>query len=206
MSTPGFDRQEALSLSDIADLRAYERVRQEVRSRVIELKKSRRVRLGDLVTVVFENRETVRFQVQEMVRAEKMITDEAVQSELDTYNSLIPGPGELSATLFLELRSEEQLRKWLPALVGIQASLELRLGHDGDDVIRSRPEQSHAAHLTRSEVTASVHYVRWSLDPSQVDKFDAGPAVLSVAHPEYQASSELGQDVRRSLLSDLRQS
>lgn len=198
------DRHGPLVLSDIADLREYERVRDRVRSQVMELKKLRRVSLGDIVTVVFENRETVRFQIQEMVRAEKMLSDDAVQAELDTYNPLIPVPGELSATLFLELRTEEELRRWLPALVGIERSLELRLGVEGGEVVRCRPEQAHAAQLTRDDVTASVHYVRWTLASDQVQRFAEGPVELAVRHPSYGACTELSASTRRSLLSDLR--
>jgi len=92
-----------LTLDDIADLRAYERDRDAYRRQVIELKQRRRVAVGPIVSLVFENRETMRSQIQEMARAEKMVSDEQIQKELDVYNALIPEPGELSATLFIEL-------------------------------------------------------------------------------------------------------
>jgi len=117
-----------LTLADISDLRAYEREREALRARIIELKRARRVPVGPVVTAVFENRETIRFQVQEMVRAERMLTDEAVQAELDTYNPLIPGPGQLSATLFVELTTKAELEEWLPKLVGVERAVELRVG------------------------------------------------------------------------------
>ena len=84
---------EKLTLLDIADLRAYEREREDFQARIIELKKRRRVQVGPVVTLVFESRDTVRFQVQEMARAERMLTDAQIQQELDVYNPLIPGPG-----------------------------------------------------------------------------------------------------------------
>src|SRR3546814_13520606 len=114
-----------LGLDDIADLRAYERERDEFRRHVIELKKRRRVHVGTILTLVFECRDTIRFQIQEMARVEKLITDEAIQNELDTYNPLIPDAGQLCATVFLELTSDEQLREWLPTLVGIDRSLKI---------------------------------------------------------------------------------
>ena len=120
-----------LTLDDIADQRAYERERDEFRARVIAVKKLRRISVGPVVTLTFESRLTMRFQVQEMARAEKMLSDQQIQHELDVYNRLIPAPGELSATLFLELTSEEELRTWLPRLVGVQRSCELRIG-EGD--------------------------------------------------------------------------
>ena len=112
-----------LTVDDIADLRAYERERDEFRSHVIALKRRRRIPLGDLLTITFENTDTMRFQVQEMARAEKMLTDAAIEHEVATYNELIPEPGELSGTLFVELISDELLREWLPRLVGIQRAI-----------------------------------------------------------------------------------
>ena len=106
-----------LTVDDIVDLRAYERERAEFRASIIELKKARRIALGELMTVVFENTDTMRFQVQEMARAERMMSDAQIEHEIETYNTLIPGPGELSATLLIELQSEAQLREWLPKLV-----------------------------------------------------------------------------------------
>ncbi|MDP1820648.1 MAG: DUF3501 family protein, partial [Acidimicrobiales bacterium] len=99
-----------LTLTDISDLRAYERERPEFRRHVIALKKRRRVHAGPILTVVFESRDTIRFQIQEMARVEKLITDEAIQGELDTYNSLVPAPGQLCATLFLELTNDGEMR------------------------------------------------------------------------------------------------
>src|SRR5205814_8255119 len=96
-----------LSLDDIVDLRAYEREPEAFRQSVIDLKKRRRIGLGPIVTLVFENRDTIRFQIQEMARAERMLRDEQIQAELHLYNRPIPGPGELSATLFIELTSKD---------------------------------------------------------------------------------------------------
>jgi hypothetical protein len=151
-----------LTLDDIVDLRAYERERDGFRRAVIAEKKVRRVSVGPVVTLTFESRMTVRFQVQEMARAEQLTTDARVQHELDVYNRLLPAPGELSATLFLELTTEEQLRTWLPRLVGIERSAVLVVG-EGRDVhqMRSVPEAVHQSQLTREDATSAVHYVRF---------------------------------------------
>ena len=191
-----------LTLDDIADLRAYERERDEFREHVIALKKKRRIGIGPVVTVVFENRDTVRFQIQEMARAERMLTDEAIQTELDIYNPLVPEPGQLAMTLFIELTDKDGLMNWLPKLVGIERSLELRLA-DGT-VVASTPEAAHAEQLTREEITASVHYAYFDLTPAQVDAFEAGPVVLAVRHPNYDEATELSDDTRKELLTDLR--
>jgi hypothetical protein len=189
-----------LTLDDIADLRAYEREREAFRERIIALKRVRRVQVGPVVTLVFENRDTVRFQVQEMARAEKLLSDEQIRLELDVYNPLIPEAGQLSATLFVELTSEEQMREWLPKLVGIERAVELRMG---DRSVRCMPEEQHARQLTREEVTASVHYVRFELTPEEVVAFEAEPVVLAVDHPAYHEATPLSDETKASLRHDL---
>jgi hypothetical protein len=199
-----------LTIDDIADLRAYERERDEFRDRIIALKKVRRVPVGPIITVMFENRETMRFQIQEMARAEKILSDEAIQHEVDTYNALIPDPGQLSATLFLELTSKLPLIEWLPKLVGVERSVELVLG-SGDDavVVPCIPEEAHEEQLTRPDVTASVHYLRFELSPAEVEAFgraDAGSVQLRVNHPQYDEATTLSAETVASLLEDLRPS
>jgi hypothetical protein len=175
-----------LTLDDIADQRAYERERDEFRARVIATKKLRRVSVGPVVTLTFESRLTMRFQVQEMARAEKMVTDQQIQHELDVYNRLLPAEGELSATLFLELITEEDLRTWLPRLVGIESSCVLRIG-SGPIVeeVRSVPDQEHQSSLTRRETTSAVHYVRFHFSADQARAFAEGPVALAIDHPAY---------------------
>lgn len=193
-----------LTLDDIADLRAYEREREDFRARVIALKRRRRLQVGPVITLVFENRDTVRFQIQEMARAERMLTDEAIQGELDTYNPLIPGRGELSATLFIELTSEGELREWLPKLVGIERAVDLVV-EDGPEpvIIRAQPEEGHAAQLTRDEITASVHYIRWSLTPDEVARVQGGSVAIVVDHPNYPHRASVTDGTRSELLDDL---
>jgi hypothetical protein len=190
-----------VTLADVLDVRAYERVREEYRARVMARKRLRRIALGPFMTVVFECFDTVRFQVQEMARVEKLISDEAVQSELDIYNTLLPAPGQLSATLFIELTSEEGLRDWLPRLVGIEQQLGVDLG---DQVVPSMSEEQHAAALTRPSVTSAVHYVRIAFADDQVERFRSAREVALVAtHGEYAARTLLAAPVREELLGDL---
>jgi hypothetical protein len=193
-----------LTLTDIADLRAYERERPEFRTQVIDLKKRRRVGLGPFVTVLFENRDTIRFQIQEMARVEKLLTDEAIETELQVYNPLIPEPGELALTLFIELTSELALRDWLPRLVGIEKHLELRIGAEDPVVVPCIPDEEHQEQLTRDEITASVHYIHFELDQSQVEAFAAGPVELALTHPNYEHATTLGAETVAELLADLR--
>lgn len=194
-----------LTLADISDLRAYERERDEFRRRIMELKKLRRIGVGPFMTVVFENRETIRFQIQEMARAEKLISDEAIETELRTYNPLVPEPGQLALTLFIELTSELALRDWLPRLVGIERHVALRAG-EGDQqfVVHAQPEAGHASQLTRDEVTASVHYVFFELTPDQVEVVASGPVEVLIDHENYNHATTLGEESVAELLADLR--
>ena len=194
-----------LTIDDIADLRAYERERDEFRQRVKELKRRRRIGVGPFVTVVFENRDTMRFQIQEMARVERLITDEAIEAELRAYNPLIPEPGHLAATMFIELTTDAQLREWLPKLVGIERSLALRAGEgDGARTITCRVDADHEATLTRDEVTSSVHYVHFDLDDDDIAAVEAGPVSLVVDHPAYAEQVSLGDETVAELLTDLR--
>ena len=192
-----------LTMDDIADLREYEREREAFRAEIIALKKRRRVHVGPFMTVVFENRDTIRFQIQEMARVEKLITDEAIETELRTYNPLVPEPGELAATLFIELTSDPELREWLPKLVGIEQSLALQLGADGP-LVRAEPEAAHASQLTRDEITASVHYVHFRLSAEEIGALEAGSPELVIDHPNYTHRTALGPETVGELLSDLR--
>lgn len=188
-----------LTLADIADHREYERQRDDFRRRIIEMKRQRRMGLGDVVTVVFENTDTMRFQVQEMARAERMLTDEQIQHEVDTYNEIIPGPGELSVTLLIELTDEAQLRHWLPKLVGIQRSLAIVLG-DGSRVPGVPQDEER---LTREETTPAVHFVKFPFGPGQREALEDGGARVVVEHPEYRAEHVLTAEETAQLVADL---
>lgn len=194
-----------LTVDDILDLRAYERVREDYRHRVMARKRLRRVSVGPIMTLVFECVDTVRFQVQEMARVERIATDEGIQGELDVYNRLLPVPGELSATLFIELTAEAELRQWLPRLVGVERSVVIEIG-DGPDrqTVGSVPEAEHAKSLTRDSVTPAVHYLRFAFTEAEVDRFRVGPAALGVEHEAYRHRTPLRGATRRELLADLR--
>jgi hypothetical protein len=191
-----------LTLDDIRDLRAYERERDGFRARIIAMKKRRRIALGELLTLTFENTDTMRFQVQEMARAERMLTDEQIQHEIDVYNELIPDPGELSATLFVELTDDALLREWLPKFIGIQRAVSFWLA-DGSTV-PARPEDE--GRLTRDDVTTTVHYLKFVFTGEQVSSFAAGGARLVVDHPNYNVVVELNDEQERELAADFLES
>lgn len=193
-----------LTLAEIADLRAYERERDDFRRRIIALKKRRRVSVGPFVTFVFENRDTVRFQIQEMARAETLMSDDAIENELRVYNPLIPEPGELCATLFIELTSKAELRQWLPRLVGIETAVGLRLGSGpAARTVRCAVEGGDQRQLTREGPTSSVHYVHFRLGDGDIAAFATEPVALLLDHPEYRHEARLSSETKSELLSDL---
>jgi hypothetical protein len=188
-----------LTHADIKDLREYERERDAFRSEIIAMKKRRRIPLGDFITIVFENAATMRFQIQEMARAERMLRDEQIAHELETYNELIPEDGELSSTLFIEINDEAALRAWLPKLLDIEDHVLFVVG---DDVVRAR--EQNAERLTREDITSTVHYLKFRLTPEQQRAF-GDPATrvrIVIDHPEYQADVTLTDAQREELVGD----
>lgn len=205
-----------LTVDDILDLRAYERVRDDYRYQVRARRQVRRVALGPIVSVTFESVDTVRYQVQEMARVEKISTDEGLEEELEVYNRLLPSLGELSATMFIELTTDEALRHWLPRLVGIESHIVVEFEGGGPGPgpvppVRSVPEEEHGRSLTRADVTPAVHYLRLPFSPEQVQALApslppapaAGPAWLAVDHPAYTHRTELSDETRAALVGDL---
>ena len=188
-----------LTVDDIADHRAYEKERDDFRAHIIDMKRRRRVQVGELVTIVFENTDTMRFQVQEMARAERMLTDEAIAHEVQTYNELIPGPAELSGTLFIELTDDAALRKWLPKLIGIEFHVHVELG-DGSSRVQAVPRDEER--LTRDDITSTVHYLRFPFDAHQRAQLAFGPAYIVIDHPNYQVRVELTEAQRDELARD----
>jgi hypothetical protein len=188
-----------ISLDDIKGLAAYEKIRDDFRQRIIELKKKRRVPVGDKVTLVFENRDTVIFQIQEMIRAERITDLDKVRDEIETYNSLIPEPGELSATLLLEIEVQVNLREELLKFLGVDEAVFLKVGDQGS--VRARFEEGRS----REDKISAVQYVRFpvgeELSKSFIDK--ENEIKLVIDHPNYKAESELEPETRQSLTEDL---
>ncbi len=195
-----------IHLSEIKNLVEYEKARDAMRARVIELKKNRRVPVGDNLTFLFENRDTVLFQIQEMVRTERIVDEARIQEEIDAYNALIPDPDELSATLFIEIpelarMSNDEVRRTINRFQGLdRGGVTLRMGDRNP--IPARFEEGHS----KEEKMAAVHYLRFSV-PREAQAAFADPrqAVrLVVDHPSYGADAEIPAATRAELLSDLR--
>lgn len=187
-----------VDLEDIMGLSAYEKVREDFRRRIIELKKRRRVSVGDKVSLVFENRDTVIFQIQEMLRAERITDLDKMREEIEVYNSLIPEPGELSATLFLEIEEQSHLREELLKFLGIDEVVFLNMG---DSSIHARFEEGHS----KEDKISAVQYVRFPFSPEEIKAFAEGKeeASLVIDHSNYQAKAIIGPETRKLLIEDL---
>ena len=188
-----------ITLDDLElDLAAYAARRADARAAAIALKKTRRIALGDVVTLVFENRDTIRHQIQEMLFVEQTSDLAKVGEELEIYGPLLPTPNELSATLFLEFPDMATLKAELPRFAGIEHTFSLVL--DGE-TISARGEEGRS----KDDYTATVHYLRFPLSDAQRDAFrDPGvPAELAVDHPNYAESTPIPHEMRLSLLADL---
>ncbi len=184
-------------LDDIIGLSAYDKLREKMRRRIIELKKPRRVSVGDKVTLVFENRDTVIFQIQEMMRAERIADLDKIREEIEIYNELIPEPGELSATLFLEIEDQTHLRDELLKFLGIDEAVYLNIdGHS----IHARFEEGHS----RKDKISAVQYVKFPLSEAARRAFAGGAkAELVIEHPNYRATAVISPETRRALSEDL---
>ena len=191
-----------LVLSDILEQRAYERIRETRRAEVIELKRRRRIALGTIVTVMFENRATMQSQIQEMLRVERVVSDEGVLEELKAYNPLIPDAGQLCATVFIELVTDDQMREWLTKLVDIEKSIVIKLANG--EVVKSIVDEAHAEQLTRETVTAAVHYIRFEFTPQQVKEFAKGDVQIVSTLSNYLEAVQLADFTVAELLTDLR--
>jgi len=187
-----------LTEKDLWPLPVYERVRDEFRREVIAAKQHRRVALGPVMTLIFENRLTVKFQIQEILRTERISSPEGIAEELEGFNDLVPGPGELSATLMIELRgAEEAVAAELQRLTGFSRHLRLELGS------RRIPARFEEGRDDGRRISA-VQYLRFPVGDAARALADlAQPAALVADHPSYSHRAPLSDDVRRSLAADL---
>jgi len=189
-----------LTLKDVLPLEDYERERETFRQRIINLKQWRRISVGDRITLVFENRDTVLFQIQEMVRAERILAPERIREEVESYNEQIPGPGELSATLLIEVTDASKVKTVLDGLKGIDrgATVALRVG---THFLFGAFEQGRS----KEDKISAVHYVRFRVpEPVMAEMRNLQiPMEIVIDHPNYQASAKVPDETRFSLLNDL---
>ena len=189
-----------IAAGEILDLYAYEKVREARRRAVIALKQVRRVAVGRHLSFVFENRETVWFQIQEMVRAERLVDERRIADEIAVYNSLLPLPGELAATMFIEIAEQDRIKPVLDALLGIDTRDYVRL-QVGPHVVVGTFETGHSDEELGK--LSAVHFVRFSLPPEARRAFAQSEVALVVEHPNERGRTVLSDDTRGQLAADL---
>jgi hypothetical protein len=189
-----------IGADEILNLYDYERVRHVRREAVIALKADRRVGVGRCLSFVFENRETVWFQIQEMVHAERIVDQDRIADELAVYNTLLPRPGELAATMFIEIGDAAQIKPVLDTLLGIDTGGHVRL-QVGDHVIIGDFEAGHSDE-DRGKLSA-VHFVRFALPAAARRAFAETEVALVADHPGDRGRTVLTPAARRRLAEDL---
>lgn len=191
---------ELLTVQDLKPLDEYERSRQDIRQWMILLKRSRRISVGDCITLVFENRDTIWFQIQEMLRAEHIVDVEKIRAEVEVYNQLMPRRGQLSATLMIEITDKSHVKEVLDRLHGLdrEKTVWLRIGLHR---IYGIFEKGHS----KEDKISAVHHVRFPI-PERVMADLANHharAVIGISHPNYRAVAAIPHDMRIALLTDL---
>ena len=189
-----------IARAEILNLYEYEKVREARREQVIALKRRRRVGVGRYLSFVFENRETVWFQIQEMIRAERIVDDAKVDEEIVVYNDLLPAAGELAATMFIEIGDPAAIKPVLDALLGIDTRDYVRM-EIGPHVVVGRFETGHSNEELGK--LSAVHFVRFALPPAARQAFATSDVALVVDHPNERARTVLTEEAKASLLEDL---
>jgi hypothetical protein len=189
-----------IAADEILNLYDYEKVREDRRRAVIALKRERRVTVGRYLSFVFENRDTVWFQIQEMIRAERIVDAGKIADELAVYNALLPRPGELAATMFIEIEEPERIKPVLDALLGIDTREYVRL-EVGADTLVGVFEAGHSDEDLGK--LSAVHFVRFALPAAARRGFAEAAVTLVVEHPNERARTVLSEATRRRLAEDL---
>jgi Protein of unknown function (DUF3501) len=193
---------EKLTRSDLYSLEQYSEARAEFRARVMAHKKHRRVPLGDIAALYFEDRLTMQYQIQEMLRAERIFEAEGIQEELDAYNPLIPDGCNLKATFMIEVADEDERRKLLASLRGIEDEVWLRV--EGFDPVFAVADED--LERENADKTSSVHFLRFEFTPEMIAAAGNGAAMgAGITHRAYTRQLEpLPENIRAALLQDFR--
>jgi hypothetical protein len=189
-----------LTHDQLYSLEQYARLRPEFRARVIAHKKNRLVPVGPHATLHFEDRLTMQYQVQEMLRLERMFEPEAIQEELAVYNPLIPDGSNWKATFMIEFPDEAERKAQLARLVGIEKAVWVQVA----DFARVTPIANEDLDRESGGKTSAVHFLRFELTPAMCQAVKHGAAIrVGIEHPHYQAETTLAAAVRDSLAADI---
>jgi Protein of unknown function (DUF3501) len=189
-----------ITRDSLLTLEAYAKARKDVRAKVIEHKKRRTVRLGAHVTLLFEDEQTIRYQVQEMLRVERIFEEAGIQDELDAYNPLIPDGTNLKATLLIEYENADERTKMLAQLKGLEDQVWIQVeGHARVQAIADEDLERE-----NEEKTSSVHFLRFEFTAPMIEALKRGaPLCMGVSHPAYNATIEkIDSATRAALVED----
>lgn len=190
----------SLTRSDLMSLETYAKQRSEFRSRVLVHKKARQVPIGPNATLYFEDRLTIQYQIQEMLRIERIFESEAIEDELAAYNPLIPNGSNWKATFMVEFSDIDERRAALAAMTGIEHKVWIQVG-DQERVYAIADED-----LERSseDKTSAVHFLRFELTPAMLETLHNGSSVVvGIEHHAYTKQTELNETTKTMLLQDL---
>jgi hypothetical protein len=188
----------------LLSLEAYAKQRDAFRAKVMEHKKRRRVHLGSHVTLQFEDELTIRYQVQEMLRIERIFEEEGIRHELDAYNPLVPDGANWKATMLIEYPDEAERRRMLGVLKGVERRVWVRVGPGAGEAGRVYAIADEDLERENEEKTSSVHFLRFELDAAMRAALRRGaPVEVGVDHPQYRATVKLSPEQRSALANDL---
>ncbi|WP_129780526.1 DUF3501 family protein [Peristeroidobacter soli] len=189
-----------LARADLMSLEQYSTARKEFRTRVLDHKRNRLIPIGPNVTWAFEDRLTIQYQVQEMLRVERIFEAAGIQDELDAYNPLIPDGSNWKVTFLIEFPDPEERKLRLAALKGVEDRCWVQV--EGQE--RSFAIADEDLERENDEKTSSVHFLRFELTPEMASKVESGAAVtVGIDHPSYRYEVKLSQPQRDSLAKDL---
>lgn len=189
-----------LTRADLMSLEEYSEQRNDFRAKVIAHKAARKIALGPNATLYFEDRLTIQYQVQEMLRIEKIFDAEGIREELDAYNALIPDGGNWKATFMLEFPDEAERKQWLAKLIGIERQTWVQVA--GFDKVH--PICNEDLERETEDKTSSVHFMRFELTPEMRDAVKNGSSISTgTGHAEYSYATKLTDESQLSLAADL---
>lgn len=193
------DDMKPITLDEIKNVYEYEKIRPQMRQEIIQEKRHRRVQVGPQMTFVFENRRTIIFQIQEMIRTERIITDEGMQQEIDIYNQLLPMERELSATLLIEITVKHDIKPILDSLVGLTKDCVFLT--IGDTEIPATFDEGQA----EDDRISAVQYVKWKLSDQDIERMRLGRSdvALVIRHPQYSHYTVLTAEQRDAIIKDI---
>ncbi len=190
----------AISRDSLMTLEAYSKSRKDFRARVIAHKKNRTLRLGEHVTLIFEDELTIRYQIQEMLRIEKTFDEDGIQGELDAYNPLVPDGSNLKATMMIEYDDPVQRKRELGRLIGIEDTVYLQV--DGHGKVYAIADED--LERENDEKTSSVHFLRFEFTPPMIAALKGGAALaVGIDHANYRVRvDEVAPNVQAALVRD----